>query len=54
VAAKAAAPRQDLVDATGLGIADEVALGFGARVEMLLRSNIYFSKAGAPVKQKAT
>ena len=44
VAAKPVTMRQDLIDAAGLGIAGGVALGVGAPVEMLLRSNIYFSK----------
>jgi hypothetical protein len=49
VAAKAVTMRQDLIDAVGNGlgfpVAGAVGLGFGGPVEMLLRSNIYFSKA---------
>ena len=49
VAAKAVTMRQDLIDAFGNGlgfpVAGAVGLGFGGPVEMLLRSNIYFSKA---------
>lgn len=45
VAAKAVTMSQDVVDALGVGLVGGVGLGFAGPVEMLLRSNIYFSKA---------
>jgi len=45
VAAKPVSMSQDLIDATGNYLGGPVGLGVGAPVEMLLRSNIYFSKA---------
>jgi hypothetical protein len=51
VAAKPVSMSQDLIDATGNTLGGPVGLLVGAPVEMLLRSNIYFSKAlHIPVK----
>ncbi len=51
VAAKAVTMRQDLIDAVGNGLSIPIGVGVGGPVEMLLRSNIYFSKAlQIPVK----
>lgn len=44
VAAKPVTMSQDLIDAVGIGVVGGIGLGFGGPVEMLLRSNIYFSK----------
>jgi hypothetical protein len=51
VAAKPVTMSQDLIDAVGVGVVGGVGLGFAGPVEMLLRSNIYFSKQlNIPVK----
>jgi hypothetical protein len=51
VAAKPVTMSQDLIDAVGIGALGGATLAFGGPVEMLLRSNIYFSKAlNIPVK----
>jgi len=44
VAAKPANMSQDTIDAVATGISGPLGMGVGAPVEMLLRSNIYFSK----------
>lgn len=44
VAAKPANMSQDMIDAVATGISGPLGMGVGAPVEMLLRSNIYFSK----------
>ena len=51
VAAKPVTMLQDGIDAVGVGLVGGVGLGFAGPVEMLLRSNIYFSKQlNIPVK----
>jgi hypothetical protein len=51
VAAKPVTMSQDIIDAVGVGALGGATLAFGGPVEMLLRSNIYFSKAlNIPVK----
>ncbi|HKV98678.1 MAG TPA: hypothetical protein VJN96_02580 [Vicinamibacterales bacterium] len=51
VAAKPVTMSQDLIDAVGVGALGGVTLAVGGPVEMLLRSNIYYSKAlNIPVK----
>lgn len=51
VAAKPVTMSQDLIDAVGVGALGGATLAFGGPVEMLLRSNIYYSKAlNIPVK----